>query len=180
MQINSNISEVFGSMAANLNAMRDGMLREIAVSMLPVVRDRIHVQGKAADGSQIGEYSEGYMAVRTGIYKSNEKVSKGKNKGQTKSTGVFTKGENKGKQRPNYNRSQDKKVILSLTRQQESDLSVQPTPEGYGLGYNNDANFNKAQWAETTYKKPIFSLTNDEKEMVIEIADSYKNRHLNA
>ena len=37
------------------------MLRAVSLSMLPVVHDRIHVEGKAADGSRIGTYSKSYL-----------------------------------------------------------------------------------------------------------------------
>lgn len=194
MQISSNISTVFGDLASKFSAMTqpDGLLREIATSMHPIFRDRIHVDGLAADGSQIGIYSEGYMAVRTGIYKNSEKNTKGKNKGKVKNAGRFTKGNSLrayddndgnvsiiGAERPRYNRNGDKKVILSLTRQMESDLSVQPTEKGYGLGYNNSVNADKAKWAEERYKKKIFALMDSEKEQVIEIANAYTDRILN-
>ncbi len=181
MEIRSNISTVFGELASRISQLGnpDGMLREIATSMHPVVRDRIHTEGIAADGSQIGTYTKGYMSVRTGVYKSNSTITKGKKKGETSNTGVFTKEENKGQARPKYNRTNDTKVILSLTRQMESDLSVQPTEKGYGLGYNNSANADKAKWAEDKYKKKIFALTDPEKEMVIEVANAYTEKTLN-
>lgn len=140
----------------------DSVLRGTATSMLGVVKSRIHEQGKDAEGGNIGTYTPGYMEVRTGQFKTNAKFSKGKNKGETKPTGVFTKGKNKGNQRPNYNRTSDTKVVISLTRQMENDFTVIATENGYGLGYLNALNFNKAGWVEETYKKKIFSLTPDE------------------
>lgn len=179
MDITTNISDVFGGLASQLSNIVDSLLREVAISMLPVVRDRVHTEGKAADGSQIGTYTEGYMSVRTGVYKSNEKITKGKKKGETRNVGVFTKGEHKGETRPKFNRTSDTKVILSLTRQMESDLSVQATETGYGLGFNNSFNFDKAQWAEARYKKKIYSLTDQEQIQVIEIANVFTNKKLN-
>ncbi len=178
--LNSNISEVFGEIALRIGTIRETVLRDVATSMQPVVRDRIHTEGKAADGSDIGTYSKEYMSVRTGQYKSNGEVTKGKKKGEIRREGVYSKGEKKGTQRPKFNRTSDTKVILSLTRQMESDFSVQPTDDGYGLGYNNSINFDKATWAEARYKKKIFALTDQEKEMVIEIANTYSNNILNA
>lgn len=181
LQNRSNMGAVFSELASRIREVSnpDGLLREIAVSMLPVVKDRIHGDGKASDGAGIGEYSKSYMSVRTGVYKSNEKYSKGKNKGETKNTGSYTRGEKKGQLRPKYNRTADRKVVLSLTRQMESDFSVQPTDGGYGLGYNNSENFDKAQWSEATYKKKIFDLTDSEKEQVIEVANEYINKAIN-
>lgn len=50
----------------NLNkiAKTDVIERAVATNMLAVTADRIFNQGKAADGSQIGTYSEGYMKQR--------------------------------------------------------------------------------------------------------------------
>jgi len=49
----------------------DTVLRTVATSLLGDVKNRIHEDGKAADGSQIGTYSKGYMVVRTNSYKGN-------------------------------------------------------------------------------------------------------------
>lgn len=181
LELNSNIEFVFEDLAQKILDLAQGefnVLRIVALSIQPVLRDRVHVQGIASDGSRIGEYSEGYMSVRTGVYKTNDEYSKGKNKGEIKNTGVFTKGINKGAQRPLYNRSADRKVILSLTRQMEGDLSVQPTENGYGLAYNNSLNFDKAKWAEETYGKKIFSLMIEERTQAIAIAQQYTNNKL--
>lgn len=134
-------------------------------------RKRIHQEGKAADGSQIGDYSDSYMKVRTGNF-GNNKVTQGKNKGQAKKgdAGVFTRGTNKGKPRPRYNRNTDTKVVLSLTRNMESYLQVIPLENGAAVGYFDEYNFNKSKWCEKTYGKDIFALTDDERAKVNEIA----------
>jgi len=148
----------------------DTTLRNVATSILGVVKNRIHEEGKDANGQPIGTYSKEYMVVRTGTFKSNGVKSKGKNKGETKPTGVFTKGKNKGQPRPNYNRTNDTKVVISLTRQMENDFVVIPTENGYGLGYNNPDNRNKAAYVEATYNKVIFALTPDEEILATAVA----------
>lgn len=170
---------------ADLGGKIDGneIARFVAVSMLPVVKDRIHTEGKAADDSQIGTYSPGYMVVRTGAYQNADRVKKGKSKGDLKNSGTYTKGfdtkvfgtivdetSKTGKARPNYNRTSDTKVILSLTRQMENDFSVIDLNNGWGLGYKNGFNYEKSQWAEEKYKKKIFSLSEKEFELATEIA----------
>jgi len=127
------------------------MLRRVVTDMIPTIHDRIHVQGKAADGSQIGTYSDAYMAVRTG------KTQKG---AQSKSAN-------------RYNRSADTKVILSLTRQLENDYSVQPGAVGWGVGFNNSLNFDKATWNNTRYGKVIFDLTSDELDRVVTLTEEH-------
>lgn len=179
--ITSNISEVLGDLGDKIRSLQhpDLLLREIATSMQAVVRDRVHTDGIASDGSQIGTYSKEYMSVRTGQFATNKKVAKGKKKGELRTEGTFTRGIHKGEQRPMYNRTSDTKVIGSLTRQMESDWSAQPTPTGYGLGYNNIENFNKSQYLEATYKKKIWPLTNNEEDNVLLIADNYTDKLLN-
>ena len=74
----------------------------------------------------------------------------------------------------------DKKVVSSLTRQQENDFSVVATDTGgYGLGYNNIENFNKAGYVEDTYGKSIFSHTESERGQVYEIAQAVVDGTIN-
>lgn len=168
---------------ASLEAFKNSVLdyvhnegrKQIALSMLPIVHDRIHVDGVAADGSQIGTYSKGYMVVRTGKFQNADTVSRGKNKGKNKNSGTFTKGlkirqfgtvldvtEKTGLVRPNFNRSEDTKVILSLTRQMENAFAVVEDGERMGLGWIDELNFQKALYCEQTYDKPVYTLTNGE------------------
>jgi hypothetical protein len=170
----------------------DKLLRTIASTLTGVMRDRVHVQGKDSNEQQIGTYSPEYMKVRTGDFGNSDRFSKGKNKGKAKNAGVYTKyGVNvggrkyfiniadKGIQRQKYNRSADTKVILSLTRQMENDMSVcekNPIkiPYGYAIGYQNDFNYDKLLWCEETYKKKILTkLSKNEEILVDEIVKNY-------
>lgn len=181
ISISTNIDQVIGSLKQKVEAVTqtNELLRTVATNLRPVVKNRIHVDGLAADGNQIGTYSNSYLSLRTGQFKTNKTFSKGKNKGETKPTGVFTKGKNKGKPRPNYNRTSDTKVILSLTRQMENDFVVVATDNGYGLGYNNEENFKKVGYNETRYNKKIFSLTADEEKVVETTAQEFVNNKIN-
>lgn len=60
-----------------------------------------------------------------------------------------------------YQRSADPKIVISLTRQLENDWSVIATPKGYGIGFKNKFNLQKARWVEAQ-KGVIFSLTTEE------------------
>lgn len=162
---------------------KEYLLRPLAIETIANMKPRIHQDGKASDGNQIGEYSNSYMKVRTGDYGNSQKYSKGANKGKNKNAGIFTKkkvqlyGYNFGvfiditksnMARPNYGRSNDKKVVVSLTRQLENDYQVIATPEGYGIGFNNKLNFDKAKWVEERKKKIIFNTSEDEKKYIRE------------
>ncbi len=181
ISITTNIDSVIGSLKEKVEAVAQTseLMRTIATNMRAVVKDRIHNDGKAADGNQIGTYSNSYLALRTGQYKTNKTFSKGKNKGETKPTGVFTKGKHKGAARPNYNRTNDPKVVISLTRQMENDFVVVATDNGYGLGYNNEENFKKVAYVENTYRKKIFSLTEDEQKLVEATAQEFVDNKIN-
>lgn len=176
IQYTSNINLVVNGLTAKLKALQenpDPMLRTAAFALLPEIKKRVHVQGKDSSGNQIGIYSPGYMQLRTGNYQNSGRKAKGKNKGQLKDAGTFTQGAKKGQARPRYNRTGDTKVILSLTRQMENDLSVLPSGTGYGIGYNNPDNFKKSQYNEKTYKKKIWAPTEDEKALVKQTAENY-------
>ena len=69
-----------------------------------------------------------------------------------------------------YKRTADPMVILSLTKLMEKDFTVQETQLGYGLGYNNPLNYQKAQWNELRFNKLIFGLTNEEQLIANEVA----------
>lgn len=111
---------------------RQALLRPVAFDVIALMTDRIHDRGQAADGSQIGEYSNSYLRLRE------------KNK-----------------------RGQDKKIIVSLTRQLENDWAVIPTENGYGVGFNNPFNKQKAEWVEGNKGKVIFKLSKEEREQVV-------------
>lgn len=176
---NSNASEVLNVISNKLNkAMSeqetDKMLRKIASTLTAVLRVRVHQNGIAADGSKIGTYSPEYMKVRTGQFSNATRVKSGKNKGKSKDAGVVTRGENKGQQRKKYNRTSDTKVILSLTRQMEQDMTTcerNPIkiPYGYAIGYANEDNYNKLIWNEQRYGKKILTKLSAEEEDLVDI-----------
>lgn len=68
-----------------------------------------------------------------------------------------------------YNRSGDPKIIVSLTRQLENNWSVIATGKGYGVGFLNSFNLQKARWVEENKGKKIFSLSPSELNVLTEI-----------
>lgn len=61
-----------------------------------------------------------------------------------------------------YNRTAERTIISSLTRQQENDWHVIPTEKGYGVGFLNEFNLQKARWLEENKNQEIFSLSPSE------------------
>lgn len=146
----------------------------IATSLRGQVRARIHTDGIATDSAQIGTYSDKYMVMRMGTYQNAILVKSGKKKGQVRASGVYTKGFKKGEKRPNYHRGSDRKVIASLTAEMENNFAVKEVDNvTFGLGYLNELSYNKSQWVEATYKKDIFSLTQEELDKVTELSYLY-------
>jgi len=161
----------------------DGLCFAVAQGLKDDVHRRVHKQGQASDGSHIGTYTPGYMKVRTGNYPET-RIKSGINKGQFRKeksqkkaqAGVFSKGKNKGRPRPVYNRSTDPKVILALTSAMEQDFLSTPPQKianGYGIGYSEEFDYNKAIWNEKRYKKPIWALSEDEQQHAQEIVHNY-------
>lgn len=147
MRIKTNISEVTGNIARKLQVLKDKeyLLRPVAFGLIDKMTQRIHVDGKASDDEQIGNYNSNYLKVR---------------------------------QRKPYNRTADTKIIVSLTRQLENDWSVIATDKGYGIGFNNPFNLQKARWVEERKDKEIFSLTTEEKEYAVDYLNELTNEAL--
>lgn len=133
IKVNIDLSKVLANVGSIFEKLQDReyLLRPLAVETIANMKERIHKDGAASDGKQIGTYSNGYMRVRA---------------------------EN--------SRSQDKKIIVSLTRQLENDYAVLGTATGYGIGFNNPINTDKAVWVEASKKKIIFNLSQVEKQYI--------------
>ena len=146
----------------------DKLLRTIASTLNAQMAKRVHKDGLDANEQPIGIYSKSYMVVRTGAYKNADTYAKGKNKGKNKNAGISRSGE----KRKAYNRTSDTKVILSLTRQMENDLSIcvqNPiqTSYGYAIGYQNDFNYDKLIWNEKRYRRKILTQLSESEENTI-------------
>ncbi|MDR1762764.1 MAG: hypothetical protein LBR64_02235 [Dysgonamonadaceae bacterium] len=159
----------------------DAITLDVASTLKSEIKHRIHTEGRAADGGLIGTYSAGYMKVRTGNY-DETRIKSGKNKGQFREkktagqAGVFTRGTRKGQARPVYNRGNDNRVILSLTRTMEKDMDAthpMKIENGFGIGFTNEANYMKALWNDNRYGRTIYSLTENEKQLVEEVVHNY-------
>jgi hypothetical protein len=194
--IKTNIGQVVQVTIKKLENLEDAdkLNRTIATSVLAMMKTRIHEKGLNAENKQIGTYSKGYMVIRTGSFVNAKRVSRGPNTGKLKDAGVFTDrtislnkevgvftGEDKvGKARPRYNRTNDPKVVLSLTRQMENDMKVITIGNSnYGIGFTNKVNYDKSRWVEAAYKKKIYSLTAEEKALVKEVFQKFVSDTLN-
>ena len=64
--LTTNISQVIKNIKTKFELLEDReyLLRPLAVETIPLMKTRIHRDGEATDNSQIGTYSNGYMAAR--------------------------------------------------------------------------------------------------------------------
>jgi len=145
MRLDTNIVHEIDKLMQTIGLILDPvpLTERIATTMLPIVRDRVHTQGKDANGNDIGTYTPEYL---------------------------------KRRQKPPYMRTGSPDIVLSLTRQMENDMKALPVEGGYGIGYSNELNYDKAIWNEQRYgKKILTALTPDEDEMVDAIAEEFVN-----
>lgn len=182
--LNINIdTSVLTSLTEKLRKLKDPeyLLRGPIVEVIHSMNRRIHIDGKASDGSEIGTYSPGYMKVRTGLFLNSKSLKRGIVKGKPTNPGTFSRGKKKGQARPAYNRDASTKVIVSLTRNLEKDWTVVTTAKGnYGIGFSNPDNYDKLNWVETAKKKTIGHLTKEEQEFVNEQFQKIVNDTLTA
>lgn len=144
MTYSTNLPTVLADVNLKLTDLqRDAMTRLQAVSLMAVMKDRIHVQGKDSNGTQIGTYTPAYVKYA----------------------------------RKKAGRGSDDKVIISLTRQLESGYQLEPIEHGWAICLRTQEDMQKARWCEETYEKPIFAPTEEEKAMVIQIANDYIAQH---
>lgn len=72
------------------------------------------------------------------------------------------------RQREKAGRGESRKIIVALTSQLEQDWADIATTTGYGIGFNNPFNLQKARWVEEQKSKIIFNLSASEKQYITE------------
>lgn len=78
-----------------------------------------------------------------------------------------------------YGRTEDDKIILSLTSKLENDWAVIESGEkSYGVGFLTDTSLKKARWAEENKDKIIFSLSKKELDYASESFSDYVKKVL--
>lgn len=121
----------------------DSLLRMIAEGMLGATRERIHEEGKKADGTKMGTYSTKYLELR--------KLPPAQ--GGTNDS--------------------DPNIRLFFTGQMQNDYKIVPLSDTeYALGFSNQFNADKADWAEERFGE-IYALTDQEMQGVRDIVSEY-------
>ena len=92
--------------------------------------------------------------------------------------GSYKKSYLKLRESAKYNRQEGSKVVISLTRQLENDYNVVATEKGYGWGFKNPLNQDKAEWVTEHFGKKIFPLTVDETKQAVGLIEEVANKIL--
>lgn len=187
--LKTNFTQALGPLVAKLQDSRlyDTAIRTAATSVLGEMKTRIHEQGKAADGSDIGTYSKKpiYVSITANPGKSfgrpigksgKSKFASGKKKGQDHKSRYFPQGYSEYKTA--IGRNQLGKVNLSLSGQLNSQLALIATSRGYGLGWPDDEKLKRSAFLEKKYGKKIWALAGKEKEIALAAAENVIKRAL--
>lgn len=119
----------------------DAIMTATLSTVLALQKKRIFQDGKAATGSQIGTYS----TTPASISRKNQARSTGK---------TYFKG---GYREYHTLIGKGSKVNLRNTDQMMMDYGVHILGRNeYGLGFNNEFNYNKSVWNEEHFEKDIF------------------------
>lgn len=154
--IKTNIQVVASQLRSKLLSVADknNVVRTVAATLAPEVRKRIHVEGKAADGSNIGAYSDDYYKYTRKKYNRTEPKSKVVISLTRTMENQFTSGA----ENPNPTK----------------------TALGYGLGFLGVEHRRIAGYMEELYDKKIWKLTAAEEKLAHQVASGEVKRILNA
>jgi len=81
------------------------------------------------------------------------------------------------KRRIKAGKTASSKVVLSYTRQMQNDFKVIPIQGGYGLGFSNSFDADKAEWAQERFGK-IYALTPDEQKAMQLIIEEWLKENI--
>lgn len=150
----------------NLNALlrSDKGMRAALSTVLALQKKRIFEGGKDASETKIGTYGTNPISI--------SKKNQAKNTGKTYFKGGYAEYKTAIGKNPGY-------VILRNTDQMMMDYNLFILGQDqYGLGFNNQVNFDKSQWMEEKYDKDIFFQSDSEGEVLEKILNSYLERYL--
>jgi hypothetical protein len=137
------------------NAIRSDKPKSIAAStVLAKHKARIFERGEAETGGKIGTYSTKPISIA----RSKQARDTGQSYFKTGYAGYKSAvGKNPGF------------VILRNTDQLYGDYGLIKSGDGYGFGFQNQSNTDKAGWMEGKHDKSIFSLSDEEFNLYVDV-----------
>lgn len=159
------------------------VLREIALGSLGLIKMRIHEEGKAVDGSDIGQYNKTtplyvnpnnspVKFTPAGKPKPGKKQRKTKVNGKERKTRYFTSYDDF---KTYIGRNELNKVNLFLTGDLQNQFTVIATDKGFGLGWTNEEKLIIAKAMEVKYGKVIYGLSEDERQKALQTGTDVAN-----
>jgi len=124
-------------------------------------KKRIFQDGKAANGSQIGQYGTKPISIA--------KDKQAKNTGKTYFKGGYREYKSLVGKGASF-------VNLRNTDQTMMDLGTTVSGNEYGIGFNNEFNANKMEWNETRFNKDISITSDAEDELFLNVVNFELNR----
>lgn len=117
-------------------------------------KPRIFEQGQDDSGAKIGTYSNNPISISS--------KNQARNTGQTYFPGGYAQYKSAVGKNPGY-------VILRNTDQMYADYGLIQNGDEFGFGFQNDFNADKSGWMEDKYDKEIFSLSDDELNVFVNV-----------
>ena len=162
----SQVFDLFDELARNDNA-----LRVAALTAHTVHKDRIFGKGEDAAGGTIGKYSRKplYVSQSQSPVRLNPKGKTGKNKfkdGTAHKSQYFDQGYFGFRGQVGR---QTGFVDLRLSGQMEQDYGLDARAGAYVSGFSNSTNYKKATGNEAHFKKDIFSVSEEEMDVFVDV-----------
>lgn len=142
----------------------DKAVRAGITTVLAIQKQRIFTAGEDEKQSKIGSYSTKPISI--------SKKNQSRNTGKTYFKGGYSEYKTAIGKNPGY-------VNLQNTSQMLMDYSFYILgADSYGLGFNNELNYNKSQWMEKKYGKGIFRQSDKESGVLQKVIEDQLGRDL--
>lgn len=144
------------------NALRAERPKRIAASaVLAKHKPRIFDRGETETGGKIGTYGTKPISISA--------KNQARNTGKTYFKGGYAEYKSAVGKNPGF-------VILRNTDQMYADYGLVQSGSDFGFGFQNDFNANKSGWMEDKYDKSIFSLSESEFNLFVDVLVSEQTK----
>ena len=144
------------NISTKLNAaLKSDRAKRVAINtVLTVHKKRIFQDGLDADGARIGTYSTNPIEI--------PKKKQARNTGKTKFAGGYSEYKTAIGKNPGY-------VNLQNFGQMMADYGLMQAGPDFGLGYQNQLNYDKSIWLQDKYDKQIFHHSQSEIDLLMNV-----------
>jgi len=157
-------NELIGLIDRVNNAIRSERVMRIAVSsVLSIHKPRIFEKGTDASNTKIGVYGTNPISI--------SKKNQAKQTGKTYFKSGYAEYKKDIGRNPGF-------VILRNTDQMMIDYGMIVTGGQFGLGFQNELNYNKSIWMQEKYDKQIFGHNDQELQVLTDVLTFEVNRSI--